>query len=118
MNAGARLSKPRNDRALAASLALLVLTAAAGAGGQTSRVWVNRSDHTRYTPEKSDRRALEILHRSARCVVERNRGASENLVFAAPESEDDFRLIDGPIRNRLDQCAGSWIQLSSLLLRG
>lgn len=50
--------------------------------------------------------------------MERNRGASENLVFAVPESEDDFRLINGPIRNRLDQCAGSWIELSSLLLRG
>ena len=101
-----------------ASLALLLVAAAAGAAAQTSTIWVNRSDHTLYAPEKSDRRGLEVLHRSARCVVERARGAAGQLILAVPESAAAARIVNGAIRNRLDQCAWAWIHINGVLLRG
>ncbi len=64
------------------------------------------------------RRALEVVHQSARCIVSRARSASENLMAAVPGTRAEARTLWGPIASRLDQCAGMGVYVSNMVLRG
>lgn len=66
----------------------------------------------------SGRRALEVVHQSARCIVRRARTASENLISAVPNTNAEARIMYGPIASRLDQCAAMGVYVSNMVLRG
>jgi hypothetical protein len=67
-----------------------------------------------YTGPKAMGRLVEV----ARCVVGRARGASEKLLEATPESNQEASIRWGPIKARLDQCSKMYMAATGVVLRG
>ncbi|HST35191.1 MAG TPA: hypothetical protein VLK25_00980 [Allosphingosinicella sp.] len=66
----------------------------------------------------SDRDTVEVIRHSVGCVVNRARGSAQLLLRTLPDTNDEHRLIYGPISARLDQCSWMGVEISNVLLRG
>lgn len=91
-------------------------TATAGSLADPPEVWSNHTDMMRSA--YSGRNTVAVMQRSIRCIVQRARGASENLLQTIPDTRAEYRLIYGPIASRLDQCSYMGVHVSNILLRG
>lgn len=88
----------------------------AGSLGDPPEVWANHTDMMRSA--YSGRNTVAVMQRSIACIVQRARGAAENLLQTIPDTRSEYRLIYGPIASRLDQCSYMGVHVSSVLLRG